>query len=110
MIILLVLTFLPDWVRYDCFPATKSNPELSIILPNAFGGWEGGRFPTTFRSCLQHLSLFLPVQLHSPETRSFLGNLAGRFSFQRKLLQYHTLWINELFVVSGILLVLLVLF
>lgn len=110
MIILLVFTFLPDWVRYDCFPATKSNPELSIILPNAFCWGGGGRPPTTSRSCLQHLSLSLRVRLHSPETRSFLGNLAGRLSFQRKLLQYHTLWINELFVISGILLVLLVLF
>lgn len=108
IIILLVFTFLPDWVRCDCFPATKSNPELSIILPNALC-W-GPRPPTTSRSCLQHLSLSLRVQLHSPERRSFLGTLAGRLSFQHKLLQYHTLWINELFVISGILLVLLVLF
>lgn len=42
-------------------------------------------------SAFSQLLLSLGVQLHSLEMRSFLGNLAGRFSFQCNLLHYHTL-------------------
>lgn len=39
---------------------------------------------------LQPLLLSLGVQSHSLKMRNFLGNLAGRFSFQCNLLQDHT--------------------